>query len=243
MKTEKMNPTLWLPGGLALTALSSLLVWEAVGQSVPAPVLKATMVSTNMQVTITNGVSTAIYELYWTPELNSSLYPWMWLAVGNQGQTNFLFDISSTYIGFIEAKVGNDTDSDGIVDWQDSKPNDASKGILTVTIESPANGSTIMLARNSSRSRNGHRSSSGFDTNVPSGRWTDDSRGARLSSGITRTSQMTGPGMSSTRRTSTPRFDWSQITADFTPNAAATLLRSGTVRPVAASAPIRGSPK
>ena len=55
-------------------------------------------------------------------------------------------------------------------------------------------GRTIMLSRNSSRSRNGQRSSSGLDTNDPSGRCIDDRRGARTSSGMTCTSQTTGPG-------------------------------------------------
>jgi hypothetical protein len=143
MKNQNKKLTLWLPAGLVLAALSSVVVWKAVGQSVPAPVLKASLVSTNVQINITNGVSTAIYELYWTPSLNDSLYPWAWLAVGTQGQTNFLLDVSQTIQGFIEAKVGNDTDLDSIVDWQDSRPNDASKGILTISIESPVNGSTI----------------------------------------------------------------------------------------------------
>jgi hypothetical protein len=142
MKIRKNNLIAWLPGGLALAALSSWPFWETSGD-VPAPVLQASLVSTNLQVTITNGVGTAIYELYWIPELNSSIYPWNWLAVGATGQTNFLLDVSQTTQGFIEAKVGFDTDSDGVADWQDSRPNDASKGILTVTIESPANGSTI----------------------------------------------------------------------------------------------------
>ncbi len=46
-------------------------------------------------------------------------------------------------------------------------------------------GSTIIFARNSSRGKNGHRSSSGFETNEPSGCWTLDRRGARTSSGMT----------------------------------------------------------
>ena len=35
-----------------------------------------------------------------------------------------------------------------------------------------------MLLRNSSRGRNGHKSSNGFDTNDPSGRCTDEDSGA-----------------------------------------------------------------
>ena len=44
----------------------------------------------------------------------------------------------------------------------------------------------IMLARNSSRSRKGKRSSSGFETKVPSSFWIDETRGIRASSGMTK---------------------------------------------------------
>ena len=54
-----------------------------------------------------------------------------------------------------------------------------------------------MFDRNSSRGRNGHRSSSGFDTIDPSGFRIDDRLGARGSSRGVITSTTTGPGASS----------------------------------------------
>ena len=68
-------------------------------------------------------------------------------------------------------------------------------------------------------------------------------RGARTSSGITRTSTMTGPGMANMRRTSSLRFDWSSMTTAGMSYDAAIFERLGMVRPVAASAPICASPK
>src|SRR6184192_3683147 len=50
-------------------------------------------------------------------------------------------------------------------------------------------GATIMFSRNSSRSRNGHISSSGEETIVPSGRIREAMRGESTSSGGASTSQ------------------------------------------------------
>jgi hypothetical protein len=143
MKIQKNNLAAWLPGGLAMAALSSWAVWETWGD-VPAPVLKATLVSTNqVNVTITNGVSTANYELYWTPVLADPDYPWTLLVSGSLGQTNFGVLMNSTETVFIRAAIGTDWDGDGVANYKDARPSDPSIGTLTVTIESPTNGSTI----------------------------------------------------------------------------------------------------
>jgi hypothetical protein len=57
-----------------------------------------------------------------------------------------------------------------------------------------------MLDRNSSRGRNGHRSSSGFDAIDPSALRIDDMLGARGSSRGVITSTTIGPGASSSPR-------------------------------------------
>lgn len=132
----------WLACTVALAAVSSVVVWRVAAQS--APVLKVAQTSTNqIQITITNGVATNIYEVLWTPILADPNYPWTSLAAGSQGQTNFLVTFGATEAAFFRVQIGTDADGDGIPDWQDSRPNDASKGILTISIESPANGSTI----------------------------------------------------------------------------------------------------
>jgi hypothetical protein len=52
-------------------------------------------------------------------------------------------DLGDTYTGFFRAVNGNDFDLDGVPNSQDARPFDPSIGILTVTIESPANGSNV----------------------------------------------------------------------------------------------------
>src|SRR6266508_511932 len=116
------NLKAWLPGGLALAALSSWAIWETLGD-VPAPVLQATLVSTNqVNVTITNGVSTANYELYWTPVLADPNFPWNLLVSGSLGQTNFGVLMNSTETGFIKAAIGTDWDGDGVPNYTDARP-------------------------------------------------------------------------------------------------------------------------
>ncbi|SRR6266496_4516377 len=143
MKTGKNTLNLWLPGGLALAALSSWAIFEAWGD-VPAPVLKVTLVSTNeVNVLITNGVSTANYELYWTQFLNDPIYPWAFLQSGNLGQTNFSVPMYSMEIGFIRAAIGTNWDGDAAPNYMDGNPSDALVGALTITIDSPTNGTVF----------------------------------------------------------------------------------------------------
>ena len=84
-----------------MATLSSWAIWETLGD-VPAPVLQATLVSTNqVNVLITNGVGTANYELYWTPVIADPIYPWTLLSIGTLGQTNFGVLMNYSEIGFI----------------------------------------------------------------------------------------------------------------------------------------------
>src|SRR5215218_1370381 len=70
------------------------------------------------------------------------------------------------------------------------------------------NAGTIMFDRNSSRSRNGQRSSSGLDTIDPSGRRIEERLGARGSSAGVMTSHTIGPGRSSTCSTCLASSCW-----------------------------------
>jgi hypothetical protein len=124
-------------GGLivvaALTALSQT-----------APVLTIAATGTNQfSIIITNGVNTNNYELYWTPVLANTSYPWMLAVVGGAGQTNFTVSSGGYLTGFYRVAVGTDADGDGVPDWQDANPNDPTIGILTVVIDSPTNGMVL----------------------------------------------------------------------------------------------------
>jgi|ERR1700677_3015748 len=121
-------------GGLIVvaTALTAL--------SQTAPVLTIASLGTNQfSITITNGVSTNDYDLLWTPVLANPDYPWTYAAVGTTGQTNFMLNMGEYKTGFFQALL----DDNSIPLWEAADPNNPGAGILTVFIDSPANGSTL----------------------------------------------------------------------------------------------------
>ena len=120
-----------------LTVFAARLVW-----AVP-PGLSIMLTPTNtVQLTVTNGSPTGMYDIYWQEFLDTTA-TWEWVATGTTGQTNFLVDISETETGFFVAASGNDFDGDGVPNTSDARPFDPAIGILRVTIESPANGSNV----------------------------------------------------------------------------------------------------
>ena len=126
------------------TGACLLAAMLALGQSVPQPVLSiAPVVGTNqVQITITNGVNIN-YELFWRPVLANTNYPWQIIGVGGVGQTNFFVQSDIWGSGFFRVFAGTDQDSDGIPDWEDADPSDATIGILSITIDSPTNGASL----------------------------------------------------------------------------------------------------
>jgi hypothetical protein len=129
--------------------VASLFVGIAIGAlrvfaDPPPPVLTIANLGTNQySITITNGVSTANYELYWTPVLASPIYPFTLAVIGTLGQTNFMVSMGTYQTGFFEVISGTDWDGDGVPNWQDANPSDPSIGILTVVIDSPTNGMVL----------------------------------------------------------------------------------------------------
>jgi len=111
--------------------------------------LSITRSGTNeVTLTVVNGVATNLYEIWWAEFLEAdalSLTNYMWFDVcsGSTGETNFVVDLGDTVSGFFRAVNGNDFDNDGILNWKDAWPWDPSVGLLTVTIESPANGANV----------------------------------------------------------------------------------------------------
>jgi hypothetical protein len=113
------------------------------------PALSIIMSSSNqVSLTVTNGFNTNIYEIYFSEFLSTnSMFDansgWTFWASGTPGQTNFIATTDETETGFFRALNGNDWDNDGVINSQDARPNDPTIGILTVTIESPTNNSTV----------------------------------------------------------------------------------------------------
>jgi hypothetical protein len=137
MKTLKKN---WLTllgifsGGLLVVATAS----TALSQTVP--VLTIAPLGTNQfSITITNNVGGTDFDLQWTPVLANAEYPWTWAAIGTPGQTNFLVNMTVYQTGFFRAI----SDTNSIPLWEAADPNNPGAGILTIFIDSPANGSLI----------------------------------------------------------------------------------------------------
>jgi len=108
----------------------------------PQPGIIIGVVSTNqVMVTITNGASYANYELYHRTLIDPA-YPWTLWIVGAPAQTNFTVEMN-TSLAFWEVGVGSDWDGDGVPNYCDGDPLDPTVGILTVTIDSPAQGAII----------------------------------------------------------------------------------------------------
>ena len=125
--------------------LALLILAAARPVSASPPGLSITLMASNtIQLTVTNGSPVGAYDLYWKEFLDAVPgWDWDWLATGTTGQTNFVVDISETETGFFVAVSGDDFDGDGVPNEKDARPFDPTIGILTVTIESPANGSTV----------------------------------------------------------------------------------------------------
>jgi hypothetical protein len=135
MKTIKRNwaAIIGIFGIVVVTALTAL--------SQTAPVLTIAPLGTNQySITITNGVGGTYYDLEWTPVLGNTVdYPWTFAGVGTSGQTNFMLNMGSYQTGFFRVLV----DTNSIPLWEAADPNNPSAGILSVFIDSPANGAVL----------------------------------------------------------------------------------------------------
>ena len=137
MKTKIPHLTA-LTGIFASALIVIAMAVTALSQS--APVLTVTPTTTNtLAITITNGISGANYELWSTPMLANPDYPWTIAAVGGLNHTNFIVNIGTYPSGFYRAVWDTNT----IPLWEAADPNNPGAGILSVFIDSPANGFTI----------------------------------------------------------------------------------------------------
>lgn len=106
-----------------------------------APGFSIAKTGTNqISITITNGISTDSYELWWTPSLGDPVdFPWTMAAVGNIGQTNFLLANSGYPAVFFRGLL--DTNVPPL--WENANPNNPGTNILKITIAGPANGALL----------------------------------------------------------------------------------------------------
>ena len=87
-------------GAALMTLLAARLVW-----SQSAPVLGISLTTNNaVVVTVTNGVSTGQYQVYWT-EFLSPTPDWLLLTNGSIGQTQFLVPMEDWDMTFFSASA------------------------------------------------------------------------------------------------------------------------------------------
>jgi hypothetical protein len=107
-----------------------------------APVITIGATNTSQVfITVTNGVPGAIYELWWEPVLNSPDSQWSLFCTNMPGLTNFLVDCSGSDTGFFRAAIGQSYN--GVWDYQLANPTNPSLGALSVTINTPGTGSVV----------------------------------------------------------------------------------------------------
>lgn len=136
----KNKRTLWTAWAGVLVSALIFVATASTTMAQTAPVMTVTPTATNaLSITITNGVPGANYELWSTPLLANSAYPWTTTAVGSPGQTNFIVNIGQNPSGFYQAIW----DTNAIPLWEAADPHNPSAGILTVFIDSPTNGFNI----------------------------------------------------------------------------------------------------
>ena len=125
-------------------ATAGALIYSALAD-IPQPVMTIAPTGTNQfLIVITNGVTNANYEIYRTPVLGDAVnYPFTLHIIGTVGQTNFTINMGDEPSGFILSAIGSDFDGDGIENYRDGNPNDPNIGVLSLTIESPLNGTTL----------------------------------------------------------------------------------------------------
>ena len=113
-------------------------VFSGLTQSTP-PVLTITPLGTNQySITFTNSPPST-YDLQWTPVLANPEFPWTWAAIGTNGQAAFQVNGGVYQTGFFRTIL----DTNSVPLWEAADLNNPAAGILTVIIDSPANGSVI----------------------------------------------------------------------------------------------------
>jgi len=96
---------------------------------------------TNVFLTLANCDTSIGYDIWHAPDLSSNSV-WSIVATGTMGQATFTLPMVGSE-GWYRGAVGGDWDGDGIPNWMDADPRSTNAGVLTLTIDSPANGSVL----------------------------------------------------------------------------------------------------
>lgn len=140
MKTRLKNHWKLLGGPFGL--ISVVIAIRLGAQSLPAPGVTIARTSTNEYlISITNGITNAVYSVYSTLELGNAAYPWTLLTNGTPGVTNFSVSVGARDLADFFEVEGSFTNA--IPTWELADPNNPGLGVLTVTIVSPTNNSVI----------------------------------------------------------------------------------------------------
>jgi hypothetical protein len=136
---QRLRQILW--AGTSVT-LAGLALWGIVpwGESASFGIKQGALTETNFSLTITNGTNTDFFEIHLYNVLGGQA---IGVVTGYQGQTNFVLERGSELRRFFKASLNNDWDGDGIINVHDSDPLDTNYKALTITIESPAHGSSL----------------------------------------------------------------------------------------------------
>ena len=145
LPSRKPRRLYWIIGASFIVLLPVLLLLAVprLGHSAQAG-LQITLVSTNtVQVTITNGSPGDTFQIERRPAFDEN-YDWGNPVSGTLNQTNFLLTMGAADVmEFYRALSCLDCDGDGVPNTSDANPLDPAIGILTITIDNPANGSVV----------------------------------------------------------------------------------------------------
>lgn len=135
---------LW--AGIAVGFASAVLLADRMHAQSPPQMTVSQISSNELQITVTNAAVGAQFELQRVSDLNALLDPgyiWPTEILGTLGQTNFVVEMGIFYTGYFRILGCIDCDGDGIPNYQDGQPGNTNVGFLTITIDSPTNGSNI----------------------------------------------------------------------------------------------------
>lgn len=126
-------------GGVIATLAAGILVRSSVAQA-PSLILTPTT-SNQFQLFLSNAAPGETYVIYRRPILGHPNYPWRFYLLGATNM--FTVDMGTEPMSFFQAVSGTNWDGDASVNWEDGDALNPNIGRLSVTIDSPTNGSIV----------------------------------------------------------------------------------------------------